>query len=72
MCRRVAVIKSSVTTTFVRFDIPTLVAVIVYVRVSPTDTSPLPSSSAFAGAGLTTTSAGAGSRVVSVSWPVGV
>ena len=54
----VGVINGSVTVTFVRFAVPALVAVIVYVNVSPTDTSPEPSSSAFDGAGLSTDNSG--------------
>ena len=44
-----------------------LVAVIVYVSVSPTLTSPLPSSSALLGAGLFTASVGFGTGLFSTA-----
>ena len=64
----IGVIRSSVTVTSVRLDPPTLVAVIVYVSVSPTEMSPLPSASVDSvGAGFTTTSAAIGTGVVTES-----
>ena len=61
----VGVIKPSVTTTSVRFAPPELVAVIVYINVSPAEMSPEPSASVDnTGAGFTTDNTGADSDVI--------
>ena len=64
----VGAIRSSVTTTSVRFAVPEFVAVIVYVSVSPAEMSPEPSASIDnTGAGFTTVRIGEGNGVVSPS-----